>query len=85
MRENAIEIKRTVETTNHNQEILLLRQWFTTEYRDKLDMINRDKYLGLPVRLSRYALEMEAYEKENRLRELEGKNPLPAPKFTNII
>lgn len=85
MIENSIETKRTIEPTSTNAEIERIKKWFKTEYRDRLDKVNRYKYLGLPMPDSRYALEMEAYEKENRLRELIGKDKLPEPKFTNII
>lgn len=85
MIESSLEIKRAIEPTSTNAEIEALKKWFRTEYRDKLDTLNRDKYLGLPMRISRYSLEMEAYEKENRLRELLGEDKLPEPKFTNVI
>lgn len=85
MIESSLEIKRAIEPTSTNAEIEALKKWFRTEYRDKLDALNRDKYLGLPMRISRYSLEMEAYEKENRLRELLGEDKLPEPKFTNVI
>lgn len=85
MIESSLETKRTIEPTSINAEIEALKKWFRTEYRDKLDTLNRDKYLGLPMRISRYSLEMEAYEKENRLRELMGEDALPEPKFTNVI
>lgn len=85
MIESSLETKRTIEPTSTNAEIEALKKWFRTEYRDKLDTLNRDKYLGLPMRISRIALETEAYEKENRLRELMGEEKLPEPKYTNII
>lgn len=85
MIESSLETKRAIEPTSTNAEIEALKKWFRTEYRDKLDTLNRDKYLGLPMRISRYSLEMEAYEKENRLRELMGEDALPEPKFTNVI
>ena len=66
-------------------EIEKLQRWFRTEYLEKLAKSKRDAYLGLPCRISRYSLEMEAYKKENRLRELLGKEPLPEPKFKKII
>ena len=85
MIESSLETKRTIEPTSTNAEIEIIKKWFRTEYRDKWDTLNRDKYLGLPMRISRYSLEMEAYEKENRLRELMGEPKLPEPKFTNVI
>lgn len=85
MIERPIDYKKNIAKTNVNVEIDEIRQWFKTEYIRKLSELNRDKYLGLPMRHSRYALEMEAYEKENRLRELLGQEKLPEPKFTTII
>ena len=71
--------------TDINVEIDEIKHWFRTEYLQKLAKSKRDAYLGLPCRVSRHALEMEAYKKENRLRELLGKEPLPEPKFKKII
>lgn len=85
MIETSIENKRIIQPNNVSAEVDEIRVWFRTEYLDKLLMLNRDKYLGLPMRYSRYALEMEAYEKENRMRELLGQEKLPEPKFQNII
>lgn len=85
MIENSIETKRTIQPTNIIREVDEINRWFSTEYIERLNRINRYKYLGLPMLESRYALEMEAYDKENRLRELLGKKPLPEPKFANII
>lgn len=85
MRERPIEHKKIIAKTNISVEIDDIKRWFRDEYRDRLDTLNRDKYLGLPMRYSRYALEMEAYEKENRLRELLGQEKLPEPKYKNII
>lgn len=85
MTESPIENKRKLVPTNVNAEVDKIRAWFRTEYADKIATLNRDLYLGLPMRFSRYALEMEAYEKENRMRELLGEELLPEPKFKNII
>jgi hypothetical protein len=85
MIEQSIETRKTVHPNHVAIEIDELKRWFRTEYTERLNRANRYKYLGLPMLESRYALEMEAYEKEQRLRELEGKEPLPEPKFTNII
>lgn len=85
MTENPLETKRKLSPSKVNAEVDKIRTWFRTEYADKLATLNRDKYLGLPMRYSRYALEMEAYEKENQLRELLGQEKLPEPKFQNII
>lgn len=85
MIEEALNSKKTIQPTGTNAEIERIKQWFRNDYRDELDKLNRYKYLGLPMERSRFALEMKAYEKENRLRELEGKERLPEPKFTKII
>lgn len=85
MIERSLETRKTVQPSQIAIEIDEIRRWFRTEYAERLNRANRYKYLGLPMLESRYALEMEAYEKEQRLRELEGKEPLPEPKFTNII
>lgn len=84
MREYEVENLRYRDSVDVS-EIDAIKKWFRTEYIDRLNRANRYKYLGLPMLESRYALEMEAYEKENRLRELEGKEPLPEPQFRNII
>lgn len=62
-----------------------LEHWFRTEYRNRLDAINRYNYLGIAHTESRYSLELEAYEKEQELRQLQGKEPLPEIKFKKII
>lgn len=85
MIEETISNKTIIQPSEVNAEVDKIRLWFRTEYMEKLATLNRDKYLGLPMRHSRYALEMEAYEKENRMRELLGQDKLPEPKFQNII
>lgn len=85
MIERPINHGKTIVKTNVSAEIDEINKWFKTEYIRKLSELNRDTYLGLPMRHSRYAIEMEAYEKENRLRELLGQEKLPAPKYTSII
>ena len=85
MIERPINTVKKVNKTNASVEIDEIKRWFKNEYVEKLATLNRDKYLGLPMRYSRYALEMEAYEKENRMRELLGQEKLPEPKFQNII
>lgn len=85
MIERPIEHKKINTKTDASVEIDAINKWFKTEYIQKLAKSKRDAYLGLPCRVSRYALELEAYKKENRLRELLGKEPLPEPKFKKII
>ena len=62
-----------------------IESWFRNEYRNQLDAINRYNYLGIAHEKSRYALEVEAYDKEQELRRLLGKEPLPEIKFRKII
>lgn len=85
MIENPIENRTKLAPTDIDAEVDAIRAWFRNEYATKIATLNRDKYLGLPMRISRYALEMEAYEKENRIRELLGEELLPEPKFKKII
>lgn len=85
MIEETISNKTIIQPSGVNAEVDKIRLWFRTEYAEKLATLNRDKYLGLPMRYSRYALELEAYEKENRLRELLGQEKLSEPKYKKII
>ena len=85
MIERPIEHKKIDIKTNASVEIDAIKKWFKYDYITKLTTLHRDTYLGLPMRYSRYALEMEAYEKENRLRELLGQDKLPDPKYKDII
>ena len=85
MIEEGLNMKKRIEPTSINSEIEEIKRWFNTEYVYRINTANRYKYLGLPMTETRYAVELEAYEKENRLRELMGEELLPDPKFTNII
>ena len=78
----------------HNEELLnrqtiekigKIERWFATEYLIRLAKINRYKYLGLNCDETRYALEMEAYKKENELRILKGLEPLPESKYKKLL
>ena len=40
MIESSLETKRTIEPTSTNAEIEIIKKWFRTEYRDKLDTLN---------------------------------------------
>lgn len=86
MIENPIEnkIKKHL-PTDVVAEVDKIQAWFRNEYTPKILTLNRDLYLGLPMRYSRYALEMEAYEKENKMRELLGEELLAEPKYKKII
>lgn len=84
MTEMPIETKRQVVLPDL-RELDALKAWFRTEYRDRLDKINRYQYLGIKTEDTRYALEKEAYQKEQRLRELQGLEPLPEIKFKKLL
>lgn len=62
-----------------------LELWFRFDYPARLNTINRRSYLGLPLDESRYALEIEAYNKENELRVLKGLEKLPELPFNDFI
>lgn len=68
-----------------NSEMLELEKWFRTEYVERKLKITRYDYLQLPCKDTLYALENEAYEKENRLRILKGLPPLPDIKIGGIF
>ena len=85
MREMELETSRTTITLLDVKRIEELELWFRYEYPSRLHKIERYKYLGLPLPETRYALEMEAYNKENELRSLRGENPLPELKLQNLL
>lgn len=85
MREVQLSTTKQKKPTNVSAEMDQITHWFRTEYLVRHAALERYKYLGLPMLDSRYALELEAYDKENRLRELQGLEPLPAPKHKQII
>lgn len=66
-------------------EIVELQKWFRTTYVERKLMITRYNYLKIPTTDTLYALECEAYEKEQKLRELQGKSPLPQIKIGGIF
>lgn len=84
MREREIETSRKTKTPNVKR-INEIEMWFRYEYPARLHTINRYTYLGLPLQESRYALELEAYVKENELRTLKGQELLPDIKFKDLI
>lgn len=84
MSENELDTGRTTITKN-TKRINELVSWFRFEYPERLMKINRYAYLGLNLPETRYALEVEAYDKENELRELRGEAKLPPMKITNIL
>lgn len=85
MREMELETSRTTITLLDVKRIEELELWFRYEYPSRLHKIERYKYLGLPLPETRYALEMEAYIKENELRSLRGEKPLPELKLQNLL
>ena len=62
-----------------------IETWFRYEYMDRLNRIARHQYLGLPSPESKWDLEIEAYNKENELRQLKGLSPLPEIPFRDLI
>ena len=68
-----------------NTRIRELENWFRYDYIDRLNRIARFQYLGLPLPESRWTLEIEAYDKENELRELQGLPKLPEIKFRDLL
>ena len=62
-----------------------LEKWFRFEYPARLNKINTYSYLGLKCDETRWDLEIEAYNKENELRIIEGKEPLPEIKYKSIL
>lgn len=68
-----------------NARIRELETWFRFEYVDRLNRIERHRYLGLPQEESRWNLEIEAYNKENELRRLKGMPELPELKFRDLL
>lgn len=80
-----LDSRRTSKRNVNFQRINELEKWFRFDYVERLNKLNRYTYLGLPLEETRYALEKEAYEKENELRVLKGEKPLPPTKFRKII
>lgn len=84
MQEREIEYSR-ITVGNNNARIRELETWFRFEYVDRLNRIARHQYLGLPLPESRWDLEIEAYEKENEMRQLKGLSKLPEIKFRDLL
>lgn len=85
MSEHELENTRVVKSKDNIKRINELKAWFRFDYPNRLNKINRYAYLGLPMIESRYSLEIEAYNKENELRILNGETPLPPLKYTNLL
>lgn len=84
MIENELETSRKIDLTNYKR-IEELERWFRTDYIYRRMTIERYNYLGLKSRESRYDLELEAYDKENELRQLQGRPLLSEIKFRDIF
>lgn len=57
-------------------KLMELEKWFATEYIFRLEHIRRCNYFNIPSDETMYALQKEAYEKEQEYRKLCGKAPL---------
>lgn len=66
-------------------EVKNIKAWLRDEYPLLLAIYGNSKYLNLPVERTRYDIEIEAYQKRQRLNELEGNEPLPELKINNIL
>lgn len=84
MQEREIDKSRMTMRDDHTR-IREIESWFRYEYVDRLNRIERFRYLGLPLQETRWELEHEAYEKENELRILKGLSPLPELKFRDLL
>lgn len=84
MQEREIDKSRMTMRDDHTR-IREIESWFRYEYVDRLNRIERFRYLGLPLPETRWDLEHEAYEKENELRRLKGLSPLPELKFRDLL
>lgn len=84
MQEREIDKSRMTMRDDHTR-IREIESWFRYEYVDRLNRIERFRYLGLPLPETRWDLEHEAYEKENELRTLKGLSPLPELKFRDLL
>lgn len=84
MKEIEIDTSR-ITTKQDNTRIRELENWFRFDYVERLNRIARYDYLGLPTVESRWALEIEAYNKENELRQLKGLSPLPDIMFKDLL
>ena len=77
--------KSKVTLSKNTLRIREIETWFRYEYVDRLNRIARHQYLGLSSPESRWDLEIEAYNKENELRQLKGLPPLPELTFSNLL
>ena len=62
-----------------------LRNWFAYEYINRLHHIQRCNFLGIKPDESEFALQKEAYDREQELRLLLSIEPLDEIKYKDII
>lgn len=87
MEQNSIDRKKIILSNqqDHERKVLNLKKWFKTEYVERLNRLNNRLFLKLPQEETRYDIEIDAYKKEQELRKLEGKSPLPPVKLNSVI
>ena len=80
------EVEKSKKTlTKNTTRIREIEAWFKYEYPSRLHRIARYQYLGLPVLETRWAVEQEAYHKENELRQLKGQPLLPELQYKELL
>ena len=84
MVENELENTRRIVRPDRSREVELER-WFKETYPYWRNRIEMYAYWGLKAEKTRYELELEAYEKENELRQLRGLEKLPPLKIVNLL
>lgn len=86
---DSVVINKRKELLKYEQDkekrILELKKWFKTEYVERLNRLNNRIFLKLPREETRYDIEIDAYNKEQELRKLEGLSPLPPVKLNKVI
>ena len=86
---DSVVINKRKELLKYEQDkekrILELKKWFKTEYVERLNRLNNRIFLRLPQEETRYDIEIDAYNKEQKLRTLEGLSPLPPVKLNKVI
>lgn len=85
MQATELENKKTIDKSVMD-EINKIEQWFRTEYVKRRMSIDRYAFLNIsPKPETRLTLEVEAYNKEQRLRELKGLPLLPNIKTETLF
>lgn len=89
MREIEIEGKKNFERNvvdpKLTQERRDIELWFRTEYLFRLEHVRRCAYLGVMPDETEYEVQKEAYDKEQRLREIAGKPLLQQIKVIDLV